>query len=215
MSEADRPTIVPVARVSPPEVEIEGKGIEVPEAGEPAPTDDERTHEAAFLPQISVSERMRERDPQLYEYWREHVRQGFQRNDEMFCRILKGFMRPYYITITMYATLFAVGVLSFVAAAGLSLWFNQPLYGLIFGGLTVAAFLSFFISRPLRALEENLNLITWLGIVYNTYWTRLLYLMDQPTVQKDLQDAAQDAIKDIEHLLDKYTELTGQRPGPR
>lgn len=167
------------------------------------------------LPQPSVNQTMRELDPQLYEYWREHVRQGFERNDEMFQRIVRGFMRPYHYTVAMYIILFAVGVLMFVAAAVLSIVFQEPLYGLILGGLGVVAFLTFFISRPLQALEENLNLITWLGIVYNTYWTRLLYSMDQNTVQGDLEDATQDAIKEIKQLLDKHSELSGKRPGLR
>ena len=45
-----------------------------------------------------------------------------------------------------------------------------------FGGLSVGSFLLFFIRQPLQALEENLEFITWLGVAFNTYWTRLMYL---------------------------------------
>ena len=121
-------------------------------------------------------------------------------------------MRPYYTTVWMYRILFGVGILSFLVAAGMSAWTNDSRFGLIFGGLSIAAFLSYFISRPLQALEENLQFITWLGIVYNTYWTRLACMIDQSTVQKDLQEAIQDATSEIEKIIDKHAELRGKRP---
>ncbi len=97
----------------------------------------------------------------------------------MFNRILTGFMNPYYTTIWMYRILFGVGIAAFLVAAVLSAWTKQAGFGLIFGGLSIIAFLSYFLSRPLQALEENLQFITWLGIIYNTYWIRLTYAMDQ------------------------------------
>jgi hypothetical protein len=200
--QAERATIAPVT-VTPRSEAQTSQDEEAAAANQPS----------VYLPQPPVNDELREKDEQLYKYWREHVRQGFARNDEMFKRVLKGFMRPYYITVAMYSILFAIGILSFVAAAGLSIWFNQPLYGLIFGGLSVVAFLSFFIRHPLRALEQNLSFITWLGIIYNTYWTRLVYVMDQRTVQQELQAATEDAIKDLDRLLDKHAALSGQRPG--
>jgi hypothetical protein len=161
--------------------------------------------EAASLQQL---------DPQLYEYWREHVRNGFEQNTEMFDRILDAFMEPYYTTVWMYRVLFGVGVLSFIAAVVLSIWLQQPLYGLVFGGLSAAAFISYFFNRPLQALEENLHFITWLGVIYNSYWTRLAYMFDARTVQTDLRKATEDAINDLDRLLDKHALLSGKRPQP-
>lgn len=205
-AQAERTTIAPVTITTRPKTQTQP-------ASEDPPAGGSRHQETSFLPQPSVNDELRQKDPQLYNYWREHVHQGFARNDEMFKRVLNGFMRPYYITVWMYGILFGVGVGSFVAAAGLSIWFNQPLYALIFGGLSVVSFLSFFISHPLRALEQNLSFITWLGIIYNTYWTRLVYVLDQRTVQQELQAATQDTIEDLDRLLDKHAVMSGQRPG--
>jgi hypothetical protein len=149
----------------------------------------------------------------LYEVWREHIREGFERNNEMFRRVLDGFMRPYYTTIWMYRTLFAVGIASFVVAVALSVLIRQPIFSLGFAGLSVAAFISYFLSRPLRSLEENLEFITWLGLVYNTYWTRLAYMRDEKTVQQDLAQATKDATDEIEQLIEKHAVLAGKRPG--
>jgi len=108
--------------------------------------------------------------------------------------------------------MFGVGITSFLVAAALSIWTQQAAFGLAFGGLSAVSFLSYFLSRPLQSLEQNLQFITWLGITYNTYWTRLVYMMDQKTVQKDLEDATNDTIKQIERLIGKHAVMSGKRP---
>jgi len=164
------------------------------------------------LPPIAEGALLRDVDPILYEAWRDHVREGFEQNSEMFTRVLDAFMEPYYTTVWMYRVLFAVGVVSFIAAVGLSIWTASPWYGLIFGGLSAISFISYFFSRPLQALEENLHFITWLGIIYNSYWTRLAYMFDQKTVQQDLQSATDDAVRELDKLLDKHAQISGRRP---
>ena len=74
--------------------------------------------------------------------------------------------------------------------------------------------LSLLFHQPAAsALEQNLQFITWLGVVYNTYWTRLASMMDQATVQKDLQEATRDATSEIEKIIAKHAEVSGKRPG--
>jgi hypothetical protein len=167
----------------------------------------------AKLPLPTLPPDLVKNDPKLYEYWRDHIKAGFDHNDQMFRGILDAFMKPYQTTVWMYSILFAVGVLSFVAAAVLSVVQKTPMYALIFGGLSVVAFIGYFISRPLRSLEENLEFITWLGMIYNTYWTRLAYAASQETVQQDLHTATEDAITELVALIDKHAIMSGQRPG--
>jgi hypothetical protein len=173
---AEPPIVEPVVAGAPPTV---------PPSGLPLPRPDQR---------------LRELDPQLYEYWRDHMRDGFEQNSEMFDRVLDGFMTPYYTTLWMYRVLFIVGIAAFVAAVVLSVWQGEPLYALVFGGLSVGAFVSYFFNRPLQSLEENLQLITWLGVIYNSYWTRLAYMQDMDTVQQELRSATDE------------TALHGKRP---
>lgn len=158
---------------------------------------------------------LKEVDPTLYGYWRDHVRDGFEQNNEMFNRVLNAFMEPYYTTVWMYRVLFAVGITGFILAVGLTVWSGNLWYAAVFGGLSTAAFISFFISRPLQALEENLHFITWLGIIYNTYWTRIAYMFDQTTVQQDLNAATEDAVAELDKLLEKHAQMTGRRPGAK
>jgi hypothetical protein len=129
----------------------------------------------------------------------------------MFNRILQGMMIPYYLTVVLYALLFVVGLGLFAIAARLGTTTGAQVAGLAFGGLSVLMFLAFFLRNPLRSLEENLQFITWLGLVYNTYWTRLLYMQDRRTIHKDLRDATEHAIGEIERMIDKSAKLAAQR----
>jgi hypothetical protein len=171
------------------------------------------------LPDVTKSGPLRELDPELYKAWSEHIRQGFVNNNIMFNRILEGFMRPYQTTIWMYRILFGIGVASFIASVVMAFVMQDrpPATAIgttaLFGGLSIVAFLSYFVSRPLQALEQNLQFITWLGIVYNTYWSRLVGTTDPATQHKELEDATNDAVDSIKEMLDKHAAHSRQRPG--
>jgi hypothetical protein len=153
-----------------------------------------------------------EADPELYAAWRDHMRRGFENNQVMFEQVLAGFMNPYWTTVWMYRILFGVGVAAFIVAALVAVLTQGPILTGIFGGLSVAAFLGYFLNRPLQALEENLQFITWLGVIYNSYWTRLAYTSDLETVQQELEDATDDTIAKIKELIDKHAERNASRP---
>lgn len=174
---------------------------------------DDNSEGSARLPVPTYPGDLAEIDPELYAAWRNHVLHGFTNNQKMFEQLVDAFMGPYHTTVQLYRLTFAVGMLAFVTAALLSAFTNQVMFGVLFGGISVAAFVSYFISRPLRALEENLNFITWLGVIYNSYWTRLVYAMNPETVQVDLAAITDDFTRQMQELLDKSAELHKNRPG--
>ncbi len=151
-------------------------------------------------------------DPEVYDAWKKHVVVGFQQNGEMFRKLLDAFLRPYWMTVWMYRTLYIVGVAGFIVAAVLAVWRGWELAA-VFGGITVVTFLAFFIGQPLRALEQNLEFITWLGLIYNTYWTRLMYADDAGKVQDELEAITKAAVADLSALIDKHAAVAAQRPG--
>jgi hypothetical protein len=112
----------------------------------------------------------------------------------------------------MYTALFVVGLGGFIAAVIFAAN-SGILLSTLFGGLSVGAFLAFFISRPLRALEQNLLFITWLGVIYNTYWTRLMYTHKLETIQSELNAIENNTVDEIIKLLDKQAKLSGRLPG--
>jgi hypothetical protein len=150
---------------------------------------------------------------ELRKAWIDYMVHGFRNNEEMFRRTLEGFMKPYQLTIWMYGILFAFGILLFAAAVIIGLRDSKSVVAIAFAGLGAGAFLSFFIRQPVQALEENLEFITWLGVAFNTYWTRLMYMMETKTIQSDLKAADEDYCASVERLINKHAELRGKRPG--
>jgi hypothetical protein len=175
----------------------------------------------ARMPPPRADTALKNADPELYAAWSRHIQQGFQNNQTMFDQVLKGFMNPYWTTVWMYRALFSVGILSFIAAIVFA--YRGTAMGsdgatgtvAIFGGLSVVTFLTYFLSRPLQALEENLQLITWLGVVYNSYWTRLAYITKEETVQEEIDAATDKTIEKIKDLIATHKELGSNRPGLR
>jgi hypothetical protein len=150
---------------------------------------------------------------ELQEAWVRYMVAGFRQNEQMFKSTLEAFMKPYSLTVWLYGTLFVVGIGLFLAAVVIGLLNNSSVVAIAFAGLSVAAFLAFFIRQPLHALEENLEFITWLGVAFNTYWTRLMYMMDPKSVQADLKAAEDDFRASVEKLITRHAELRVKRPG--
>jgi hypothetical protein len=150
---------------------------------------------------------------ELREAWSNYMRRSFENNETMFKRTLEAFMTPYNITIAMYVAIFIVGLSLFGFAAYLGLRGDQPLTALGFAGLGVVSLLTFFIRQPLQALEENLEFITWQCVVFNTYWTRLMYLSNNDTIQEDLKNAQNDFSNMIEYIIDKHASMNNKRAG--
>lgn len=169
---------------------------------------------ASKLPRPSPPQASEAPLPQeLQTAWTEYMVNGFKQNEQMFQSTLNAFIKPYGLTVWLYAILFAVGVGLFVVAAVVGLRNGNSVVAIAFAGFSVAAFLAFFVRQPLHALEENLEFITWLGVAFNTYWTRLMYLADPKTVQADLKAAEDDFRASLEKLIAQHAEMRGKRPG--
>jgi hypothetical protein len=145
--------------------------------------------------------------------WTGYMVNGFHQNEEMFKRTLSAYIKPYQLTLWLYGALFVVGLTLVVVAAVAGLLNDGTVVPIVFAGLGASAFLMFFIRQPTQALEENLEFITWLGVAFNTYWTRLMYIQDVNTVQAELKQANDDFVEGVERLIDKHAALRGKRPG--
>ena len=130
----------------------------------------------------------------------------------MFERVLNAFVVPYWITVAMYAALFIFGLGGFHLTAVS----RRKRPSRICSDLcrnVCHRFLTFFISRPLRSLEQNVVLITWLGVIYNTYWNQLNTATNPKTFKEDLEAFTKTAIKDLNWLLVRQTYFASERPG--
>lgn len=120
-------------------------------------------------------------------------------------------MKPFWLSIGMNVAVFVVGIVSFSMAMVLSLFTEQYLLGLIFAGIDAATFLTFFLSNPIKSLERDMGFVAWLGLTYNTYWTRAYYATDKKTFQKDMQNITDDAVKSLQQLLSTHKEVSKSR----
>lgn len=182
-----------------------------PLGGEPLILPGESAHSKLPMPSGAISPSSVPKE--LKEAWVKYMVNGFRQNEEMFKSTLKAFMKPYRLTVWLYGTLFAIGIGLFLVATIIGLRDSSSVVAIAFAGLSVGAFLAFFVRQPLHALEENLEFITWLGVAFNTYWTRLMYMEDPKTVQAELKAADDDFRTSVERLITQHAELRGKRPG--
>jgi len=190
---------------------IDRQNPATPEPG--APPDSWSAESVSGAPMPRAPEGAREHHPELYAAWVKGIEAGYLNNQQVFQRVLDAFLTSHRSTVIMYWIIFVVGIAFFVTAVVLALVGDQPVVAVAFGGLSVAAFLTYFLTRPTQALEENLFFITWLGMIYNSYWTHLNWASDPETADQVLEQATTKAVEQIQVLLDRYTALSGRRPG--
>ena len=121
----------------------------------------------------------------------------------------------YYTVFSMYILLFVVGLGTAIAAIVKGLIAQNAgdaIPSLIFAGLSAASFFTLFITRPLESLERNTIFSSWLTVIMNNYWTRLMYFKDPKTIDKDLQDATDKTDTELSSLADKYATAIGKYP---
>jgi hypothetical protein len=167
----------------------------------------------SMSPLPTIPEDYKARNPELYQAWVAHIEAGYRNNDEVFHKILNAFMRSHNSSVIMYWLLFGVGIGFFVTASVLAILKDQPVSAGVFGGLSIVAFLTYFISRPTQAIEENLQYITWLGVIYNSYWTSLAWSFDEHTAAEGLEKATAAANAQLKELIDRHSQSVASRPG--
>ena len=167
----------------------------------------------AFSPAPESEEliKLKAQHPDLYQAYVEHIKEGYKNNGRIFDDVRRAFMRSHNSTVVMYWLLFAVGVATVVTGIVLAAQGNA-LSGAIFLGVGVAAFVTYFISRSTQSIEENLLYITWLGVIYNSYWTHLAWATQRDTAQAELDKATTDALKQLEKLVNRHAKATKERP---
>ena len=152
-------------------------------------------------------------DPELLAAWRQYITASLANNQTVFQQVLDGFLRPYWTTVWMYRILFALGVLSFLLAAGLAIFTGRSGPVMLFGGLSAIVVLGYFFNRPIQGLEQNLHFLTWLGLIYNSYWTRLTLLNNEATIQRDISNVTDDAVARIQTLAAEHAKRSSARQG--
>jgi hypothetical protein len=129
---------------------------------------------------------------QLNSEWVNYMAVGFNHMQKMFEQTTSAHMRSYRLTVIMYAILFCMSLMLMVVAIVLGITTDKTSLSVAFGALSLASFLGFFLLHPVYAVEDNLRFVSWLGVAFNNYWTRLMHLSNKDKIQDDLKAAADD-----------------------
>ena len=143
--------------------------------------------------------------------WVAHVEQGYANNDQVFQRIMNTFLSSYRFTVIMYWILFLLGIGFFATGIVMALVRDSMIPAAVFGGLGAVTFIGYFIGRSVQSIEENLEYITWLGIIYNSYWTRLAWTFDENEALQVLEEGTKETISQLEHMIERHAEARGKR----
>jgi hypothetical protein len=168
----------------------------------------------AFTPPPVASrelDHLKQHHPDLYKAYVEHIQTGYKQNGRIFDDVRRAFMRSHNSTLAMYWLLFAIGAGTVVTAIVLALQ-GSALVSTLFLGVGVVAFVGYFVGRSVISVEENLLYITWLGVIYNSYWTHLAWATDPKTAQGELKQATADAISQIKQMIDRHSTTVKGRP---
>jgi len=110
----------------------------------------------------------------------------------------------------MFLVIFTMALGTLIAAVRLAV--DEPAAGYdwahagIVGTLALASIVLFALllyMRPLAALERNSVVQSFLTVVVNSYWTRLLYVKDATDIDSHLEDATAYAVDHLSALLDR------------
>jgi len=177
----------------------------------PDSNDPRFAHAYSPAPESEELIKLKAQHPDLYQAYVEHIKEGYKNNGRIFDDVRRAFMRSHNSTVVMYWLLFAVGVATVVTGIVLAVQGNI-VAGAVFLGVGVAAFVTYFIGRSAQSIEENLLYITWLGVIYNSYWTHLAWATQRDTAQAELDKATTDALKQLEKLVNRHAKATKERP---
>jgi len=121
--------------------------------------------------------------------------------------------RSYRVVFVGYVAMMVFGVAAIVAAfvKGITAaTVGQAAAAIGLAGLTVGIFVAFFVQRPSAALERNAIFMPWVSIVLTTFWTRLLYMDDEATLDAKLGHAAKEASDELSAIAMRYAVIDGK-----
>jgi FtsH-binding integral membrane protein len=121
--------------------------------------------------------------------------------------------RSYRVVFVGYVAMMVFGVAAIVAAFVKGLTANsigEAITAVGLAGLTVGIFVAFFVQRPSAALERNAIFMPWVSIVLTTFWTRLLFLDDEKTLDVQLAKAAKQASDELSAIAMRYAVIDGR-----
>lgn len=145
------------------------------------------------------------------------ARAVLQANQQEFLKAARGQRFAFAIMKWLFLVIFLLALGATIATIRLATdlpegGYNWAHAGVV-GGVGVMAALLFLLLlyvRPLAALERNAVVQSFLTVVVNSYWTRLLYVQGAADIDVHLEDATAYTVQHLGALLDRQI-LAGSR----
>jgi hypothetical protein len=135
---------------------------------------------------------------------------------ETLARTTAYLRRSYRVVFIGYVAMLVFGLAAVTAAFARGLTANSTgasIAAIALSGMTVGIFVAFFVQRPSAALERNAIFMPWVSIVLTTFWTRLLYLNDEATLDQHLGRAAKEASDELSAIAMRYAQIDSRELG--
>ena len=129
---------------------------------------------------------------------------------ETLARTTAYLRRSYRVVFVGYVAMLVFGLTAVIAAFARALTADttaSSIAAVALSGMTVGIFVAFFVQRPSAALERNAIFMPWVSIVLTTFWTRLLYLNDEATLDQHLGRAAKEASDELSAIALRYAQI--------
>jgi len=133
-----------------------------------------------------------------------------QANQQEFLRAARGQRFAFAIMKWLFLVIFLLALGATIATIRLATDIPEGDYNWahagVVGGVGVMAALLFLLllyMRPLAALERNAVVQSFLTVVVNSYWTRLLYVKGADDIDVHLEDATAYTVQHLGALLDR------------
>ena len=133
-----------------------------------------------------------------------------QSNQNEFLRAARGQRFAFATMKWLFLVMFLIALGSMIAAIRVATDVPEggcdwPHAGVVAGiaFMAVVLFTLLLYMRPLAALERNAVVQSFLTVVVNSYWTRLLYVKEAADIDVHLEDATAYTVEHLGGLLDR------------
>lgn len=133
-----------------------------------------------------------------------------QSNQKEFLRAARGQRFAFATMKWLFLVVFLIALGAMIAAIRIATDVPETGYDWahagVVGGVALMAIVLFTLllyMRPLAALERNSVVQSFLTVVVNSYWTRLLYVKEAADIDVHLEDATAYTVEHLGGLLDR------------
>lgn len=138
------------------------------------------------------------------------ARAVIQSNQQEFLRAARGQRFAFATMKWLFLVVFLIALGAMIAAIRIATdvpegGYNWAHAGVVTGiaAMSIILFALLLYMRPMAALERNSVVQSFLTVVVNSYWTRLLYVKEAADIDVHLEDATAYTVDHLGALLDR------------